>query len=317
MNSPSLLEEMSTLTIRPMGPEDWSETAELIHVSLNYWYATRGPGPKLPGDPLHTQLHCKVNEDLDPGHCLLAVAPSGRIAACCFHHPRPTHVTLGIMACQPNYFGSGAAKLLLDKIATFARDEGKPLRLVSSAMNLDSFSLYNRAGFSPHALFQDMYLEVPENGLAAPPVEGVTVRPGRPEDAPAMAALERELSGIEREQDFRYLLANEEGVWHVSVVESEGNGLDGFLCSITHPGCGLVGPGAAREDRQAAGLLRTVLDHEPGRTRVWLVPSNRRELVDTCYSWGARNCEMHLAQVIGEAQPLTGVIFPTFMPETW
>jgi hypothetical protein len=26
---------------------------------------------------------------------------------------------------------------------------------------------------------------------------------------------------------------------------------------------------------------------------------------------------MHLAQVIGEAQPLTGVIFPTFMPETW
>jgi GNAT superfamily N-acetyltransferase len=300
-----------------MEDEDWTETAELIHASLNYWYATQGPGPKLSGDPVNTQLHCKVNEDLDPGRCLLGVAPSGRIAACCFHHPRPTHVSLGIMACHPNYFGSGVAKLLLNEVVAFARDEGKPLRLVSSAMNLDSFSLYNRAGFTPHALFQDMYLEVPANGLDAPQIEGVAVREGRPEDAEAMAALERELSGIEREQDFRYLLANEDDVWHVSVTEGEQGGLDGFLCSITHPGCSLVGPGATRSDRQAAALLRAVLDHEPGRTRVWLVPSDRRELVDTCYSWGARNCEMHLAQVIGEAQPLTGVIFPSFMPETW
>ncbi|MBL62892.1 MAG: GNAT family N-acetyltransferase [Opitutae bacterium] len=307
---------MSNLTIRAMEREDWAETAELIHASLNYWYATKGSGPKLLGDPVNTQLHCKVNEDLDPGLCLLAVTDSGRIAACCFHHPRPTHVSLGIMACHPNYFGSGAAKLLLDRIATFAREEGKPLRLVSSAMNLDSFSLYNRWGFTPYALFQDMYLEVPVNGLDAPLIEGVSVRDGRPEDAKAMAELEFELSGIQREQDFRYLLANEAGVWHVSVVEGA-NGLDGFLCSITDPGCSLVGPGAARTDNQAAGLLRRVLDHEPGRKRVWLVPSEHRELVDTCYSWGARNCEMHLAQVIGEAQPLSGVIFPTFMPETW
>ena len=308
---------MSNFTIRPMSPEDWTETAELIYASLNYWYATKGSGPKFAGDPVHTQLHCKVNEELDPGRCLLAVAPSGRIAACCFHHPRPTHVSLGIMACHPNYFGSGAAKLLLDRITSFAEEEAKPLRLVSSAMNLDSFSLYNRAGFTPYALFQDMYLQVPEQGLDAPQVEGVAVREGRAEDAPAMAALERELSGIEREQDFRYSLSNEEGCWHVSVVEGAEGTLDGFLCSITHPGCSLVGPGAAHEDRQAAALLRTVLDHEPGRQRVWLVPSERRELVDVCYSWGARNCEMHLAQVIGEAQPLTGVIFPSFMPETW
>ena len=308
---------MSNFTIRPMGSEDWTETAELIHISLNYWYATQGPGPKLRGDPIHTQLHCKVNEDLDPGRCLLAVSSSGRIAACCFHHPRSTHVSLGIMACHPNYFGSGAAKLLLDEVVAFARDEGKPLRLVSSAMNLDSFSLYNRAGFTPHALFQDMYLDVPEGGLDAPLIEGVTVRTGRPEDAAAMAALEQELSGIERESDFRYFLANEDDCWHVSVIEGVDGSLNGFLCSITHPGSSLVGPGAAREDNQAAALLRTVLDHAPGRTRVWLVPSDRRELVDACYSWGARNCEMHLAQVIGEAQPLTGVTFPTFMPETW
>ena len=127
----------------------------------------------------------------------------------------------------------------------------------------------------------------------------------------------RHCTALKRENDFRYLLANEDGYWHVSVIEKEDGELDGFLCSITHPACSLIGPGAAREDLQAAALLRKTLDHQPGRKRVWLVPCDRRELIDTCYSWGARNCELHLAQVIGEAQPLSGVILPSFMPETW
>ena len=308
---------MTDFILRPMGHKDWPETGELIHSSLNYWYATKGSGPILACDPSHTQLHCKVNEDLDPGRCLLSIAPSGRIAGCCFYHLRSTHVTLGIMACHPSYYGSGAARMLLEEIVAIAEKKGKPLRLISSALNVDSFSLYSKAGFSPHAVFQDMFIDVPEGGLKAPEVKGVTVRAGRVEDAPAMAALENELSGIKRENDFRYLLANEDGYWHVSVIEKEDGELDGFLCSITHPACSLIGPGAAREDLQAAALLHKTLDHQPGRKRVWLVPCNRRELIDTCYSWGARNCELHLAQVIGEAQPLSGVVLPSFMPETW
>ena len=36
--------------------------------------------------------------------------------------------------------------------------------LISSAMNLDSFSLYNRVGFRPRMVFQDTLLSVPETG---------------------------------------------------------------------------------------------------------------------------------------------------------
>ena len=240
-----------------MNRDDWIEVAEMIHISLNYWYASKSGSPKLTCGPEHVQLHCQVNEALDPGRCLVAEMEStGRLAACCFYHPRAKHVSLGIMVAHPNYFGTGAAKAILGEIIAFVEQEGKPLRLVSSAMNLDSFSLYNRAGFVPYAMFQDMIIEVPPAGLDLPEVAGVTVRPGRPEDAPAMAALENEICGIERENDFRHFLENEEGIWHVSVAEDDSGGLDGFLCSVTHPGCSLVGPGASREDLQATALLR-------------------------------------------------------------
>jgi hypothetical protein len=34
------------------------------------------------------------------------------------------------------------------------------------------------------------------------------------------------------------------------------------------------------------------------------------------YYWGARNCEIHFAQVRGEYWSPSGVVMPTFMPET-
>jgi GNAT superfamily N-acetyltransferase len=309
---------MPSFRIRTMTSDDWVEVAEMIYVSLNYWYASKGDGPKLKCGPEHVQLHCQVNEALDPGRCLVAQMNStGRLAACCFYHPRKRHVSLGIMVAHPNYFGTGAAKAILSEVIAFAEKEEKPLRLVSSAMNLDSFSLYNRAGFVPYAMFQDMLIDVPPEGLDLPEIEGVEVRTGQIEDAPAMAALEREISGVERESDFRHFLENRDGIWHVSVTEDDSGGLNGFLCSVTHPGCSLIGPGVSRNDRQAVGLLGVVLNHEPGRTRVWLAPCDKTELVQTCYSWGARNCELHTAQVLGEKYDISGVIMPTFMPETW
>ena len=65
----------------------------------------------------------------------------------------------------PDFFGQGIARSLLTKIIQIANDQSLPVRLVSSAQNLDSFSLYTRQGFSPIQAFQDMYLEVPEEGF--------------------------------------------------------------------------------------------------------------------------------------------------------
>jgi hypothetical protein len=53
-----------------------------------------------------------------------------------------------------------------------------------------------------------------------------------------------------------------------------------------------------------------------GGQPVWLVPAHCQRRVKTMYAWGARNCELHFAQSRGLWTAPTGIVMPTFMPET-
>lgn len=304
-----------SVRLRAMERGDWGEVGDLIYVSTNYWYRANGRAAIFSGDPVATQQFCSVYEALDPGCCILAVDErTGRIAGSCFYHPRPTHVALGIMNVHPNYFGMGIARRLLTFVTDFADGAGKPVRLVSSAMNLDSFSLYTRAGFVPRCAYQDMFVPGPVS--AAPLPERERIRAATLDDVPAMAALELELNHISREQDYRYFVENSDGIWHVSVLPSEQGGLDGFLVSVAHPGSNMLGPGVCRTETQTAALIESELEYHQGRSPVFLVPVQCDQLVQRLYAIGARNCELHFAQVRGAWQPPAGVVMPTFMPET-
>ena len=305
------------MQLRAMTSADWPEVADLIHVSTNHWYQSHGRAAIFAAPPQHTTLFCEVYEDLDPGCCMLAVSEdTGRIAGSCFYHPRSTHISLGIMNAHPNYAGQRVARQLLEHIVAIADRAQLPLRLVSSAVNLDSFSLYNRAGFVPRMLFQDMLLTVPREGLPYEVAGSARVRPATIADAPRMAALERELTGIEREKDYRYFLQNRAGIWHASVLESDAGGLDGFLVSVAHPASTMLGPGVMRDESHAAPLILAELNHRRGCTPVWLAPCQCDKLVRQLYAWGARNCELHMAQCRGPWREPKGVVMPTFMPET-
>lgn len=308
---------MADLLVRTMRPNEWAEVADLIYVSTNFWYQTHGHPPIFTGPPESTLLFCSVYESLDPGCCLVAEnRATGRLAGSCFFHPRDTHISLGIMNVHPNYFGHGVARRLLDTIIALAEEQQKPVRLVSSAINLDSFSLYNRAGFVPHTVYQDMFLTVPNEGISHVPPPQTRVRPAELSDLPAIVALEEEIAGIRREKDYRYFLENTQGIWHVSVLEGKAGALEGFIASVAAPASNMLGPGVARTEEGAAALLAAELSHHRGRTPVALIPSQAFRLVHQMYAWGARNCELHFAQVRGAAQPPKGLLFPTFMPET-
>lgn len=296
---------------------DWSEVADLIYVSTNYWYEAHNLGVAFKGGPASTRLHCEVYETLDPGCCILAEDPgTQRIMGSCFYHPRETHVSLGIMNVHPNYFGLGIAKKLLQFIIDLAEAENQPVRLVSSALNLDSFSLYTRAGFIPRAAFQDMIIQVPSHGLDIQLPESQYVRDATLDDVPAIATLEMEISHIRREKDYRYFIKNEDSIWHTSVFVNKNGGIDGFLASINHPGSNMLGPGFVRNQDQAAALILAELNQSKGRSPVFLIPVHCEKLVQQMYSWGARNCEIHFCQVYGEFHPFDGIVMPTFMPET-
>ncbi len=307
------------IQLRRLRPDEFAAAAELVRDSTNAWYEAKHGRTPFPGPPEDCLVFPEVYEALDPGCCIVAEdTASGRLAGSCYFHPRETHFSLGIMNAHPDYAGRGVATRILDEVLRLADADAKPVRLVSSAMNLDSYSLYTRRGFVPRALFQDMVLPVPEGGLAieAPPGRG-RVRDATDADAASMAELEFELNGIRRESDYAHFIANASGYWGVSVIEAEGGGLDGFLCSVKSPSSKMLGPGVARTEGGALALIHAELDaRHRGGAPVFLVPADRDELVAGLYAWGARNTELHVCQVRGECPPLRGVTLPTFMPET-
>ncbi|HSZ54161.1 MAG TPA: GNAT family N-acetyltransferase [Tepidisphaeraceae bacterium] len=302
------------MRLRAMRADEWSAVAEVIFESTNRWYERAGKGAIFRGEAASCRLFCEVYEDLDPGCCVVAEdEPLGRLAGSCFYHPRETHVSLGIMNVHPDYFGRGVASRLLKFITDFADAQGKPVRLVSSAMNLDSFSLYTRAGFVPRAVFQDILFPVPAQGLG--PIDP-RVREAQTEDVARMAALEEQVSGIRRAKDFAYFIENRRGIWHVSVLDDGHGAIAGFLCSVNHPASNMLGPGVMKTEQAATALIRAELDRYRGKSPVFLVPSDQPGLVQQVYSWGGRNCEIHFGQVRGSFEPFRGIVMPTFIPET-
>ena len=242
---------------------------------------------------------------------------NGRLAGSVFYHPRETHWSAGIVNSHPDFAGRGVARQLMQKVLQMAADEGKPVRLVSSAMNLDSFSLYTKLGFVPQMTFQDMQLQVPEEGMPPCPAPGLQVRPAVLADAPRIADLEHRLTGIRREKDYAHFATNAAGCWHLLVAEKESGEIAGALGAVTHPGCSMLGPGICVDESAAIALLHAMLDRVfRGRTALWLAPVACSALVRTAYSWGARNVELHLASAAGQCPAMHGVTFPSFMPES-
>lgn len=305
--------------LRPMKAADFDSVAELIFLSTNAWYRQHLGHPVFQCRPEDCRIFCEVYDDLDQD-CGLVIEHSrtGFIAGSCFFHPRETHVSLGIMNVHPNYFGHGIAGRLLARIIEEAELRDLPLRLVSSALNLDSYSLYNRSGFSPFSLYQDMILSVPEEGLGERKSEGESprVREAGPSDIVAMGRLEFEVSGISRERDYCLFIENSTGIWNPLVAEGADGEVEGYLVSLDHPAMRMIGPGVMQTEAAAEALLLAQLDRFRGKTVVFLLPTGEKRLIAAAYSLGARNCELHLGQVRGVVQPVAGIVMPTFLPES-
>ena len=305
--------------LRRSTEKDFPAVKDLIFDSTNDWYQKNFKKNVFGGNSNTCSIFIDVYESLDPGCCVVAEdLKTGNLAGSCFFHPRETHLALGILNAHPDYFGMGVAKMILNEILSIASEKKLPVRLVSSAMNLDSFSLYTKVGFVPQMTFQDMTLNVPLSGLEQEAPEEIhSVRNATLDDVCAIADLEFELNGIRREKDYEFFTINESGHWGVSVFESANGKIEGFLCSVNSDGSKMLGPGVMRQAQHAKSLIYHELDkRHRGNSPVFLIPVNQGGLVKSLYGWGARNCEMHLCQVLGDCPPMNGITMPTFMPET-
>ena len=310
----------NSIILRPLYESDITEHADLLYSSFNNWYWKHGWGKDYFGcQPQETSIFYDIYNDLSPGHSIAAFDKNtNRMMGSCFYHPREHHVSLGIMSVHPNYGGQGVGRQLVNYILDYTRDNDyKSCRLVSSAINMDSFSLYNRAGFIPRVTYHDMVITVPETGLGDVNVTGEDrVREATLDDITAMGELEMEISGIKREIDYRYAIENPRNVLHATVYENDQQGLDGFMLSVKHPALNMLGPCVARNENIAIALIRKEIERFRGNWVLFSIPMDKRKMVEQMYAWKAINVETHLKEVWGEFPGFNGISMPSFLPET-
>jgi len=310
----------NSIILRPLKNEDVSEHADLLYSSFNSWYWKHGWGKDYFGcSPQETSIFYEIYNDLTPG-CNIAAFDNktGRMMGSCFYHPREHHVSLGIMSVHPNDSGRGVGRQLVNYILDYTKDNDyKSCRLVSSAINMDSFSLYNRAGFIPRVTYQDMIINVSKDGLGDIRVKGEeNIREAEISDIEKMGDLEMEISGIRREIDYRYAIENPRGALHASIYENNQNGIEGFMISVKHPALNMLGPCVARSEEVAIALIRKTIDRFNGTWVLFSIPMDKRKMVEKMYSWKAINVETHLKEVWGEYPGFNGISMPSFLPET-
>ena len=243
---------------------------------------------------------------------------NGRMMGVCFYHPREYHVSLGVMSVHPNYGGQGVGRQMINHILTYTREHDyDACRLVSSAGNMDSFSLYNRAGFVPCLSYQDMVITIPETSLGSIPIAGTDcVREANLSDIDQMGLLELEVSCIKREIDYRYAIENPRDIFHASVYVNHQQQVEGFMISVKHPALNMLGPCVARTEAIAIALIRQELERFNGSQVLILIPMDKRKIVEQMYAWKAINVETHLYEVWGKFTGFNGVNIPGFLPET-
>lgn len=306
---------VSMTNIRPMKANEFQTVAKLIFEATNTWYLNNGKSAVFSCSPDDLTFFCETYETLDPGCCLIAEI-EGKIGACCFYHPRPTHFSLGIMCVHPDFYGKRLARLLLEKIIGKAKKAELPLNLISSAQNIDSFSLYNKAGFIPMNVYQDMIIQVPEQGLTFESDELQNVRPAGLNDLKALLELEMSVSGQDHSKDLKHIISSNSSIWNCHLIEKNSKIL-GFLCSVNHPSSKIIGLGAAYSSIDMIPLIKSHLNFYNGSSPLLLIPSKEKNLVEAMLKLKARNIEIHLTQSLNcSAQmELNGVMLPTFMPE--
>lgn len=303
-------------TLGRLQPEQFDEAAALIHASTNAWYLKNTGRVAFGCEPSGCRLFPDTYHALDAGQCITATDDAtGKLIGTCYLHPRETHIGVGIVNTAPDVASAGVASQMIREACAIADACGLPLRLVSSASNMDSYSLYHRQGFVARQVFQDMLLPVPEETTSlTDDIDTSSVRMATDGDVEAIAALESELTGSYRPQDWSHFIETDHFSLLVDVAQD--GTLIGALNVTNHIANCTLGPAHARSEASICKLLAAALPLVAGRTALVLVSPATTAVTSLLYSWKARNADIHLLQVRGAYTAPSGVQLMTFLPES-
>lgn len=192
----------------------------------------------------------KVAADLG---CGFAIEAGSRLVGTAFWWPYGAgYGSAGMIIVAPDAQRQGIGARLMDALVGDA--QGRSLILISTP---EGEALYTRYGFAPYGMIQQRQAVL----AAAPPRDpGVTVRQATPADRPAVQALDRDASGMERGPMIDTILASAD-----TVVVERGGRLAGYGCSRRWGRGYVIGPVAAASGADARALITALAERLVGQ----------------------------------------------------
>ncbi|OGO53211.1 MAG: hypothetical protein A2148_01710 [Chloroflexi bacterium RBG_16_68_14] len=223
----------------------------------------------------------------------------GRAIACNFGDERDEVVGVGPVAVAVDQQGRGLGRRVMEALLEHTDEAGfASVRLVQSAYNMQSFSLYHNLGFDVKDMLASLHGRVPAEEAPTNPVRQYT-----PADLEACDALHRDVLGIGRRHDIEFIANFATPV----VVERDGR-LAGYLTRF--PGEeAIVTHGVAWDERALRDLIIGTA-RAAGDLRL-LLPAGQPETLRWAMACGFRLVELDSYLVRGEYQEPMGAWVPS------
>jgi GNAT superfamily N-acetyltransferase len=242
------------------------------------------------------------------GYESFLLVEEGQPLACNFGDERDEVVGVGPVAVAVGQQGGGLGRRVMEALLERAEQGGfTSVRLIQSAYNMQSFSLYHKLGFEVKDALASLHGRPPDDETPTDLVREYT-----PDDLDACDALHRDVLGVGRRHDIEYMANFAPPV----VVERDGR-VAGYLTRF--PGDEVfVTHGVARDEQALRDLIIGTSRAVPGELRLTL-PTGQPETLRWAMGngrtatrrGGFRLMELGTYMVRGDYQPPMGAWIPS------
>jgi ribosomal protein S18 acetylase RimI-like enzyme len=293
-----------TFEIRRMTRADIAEVGRIGVEAFNDLMARHNRPPLYP-DPQVGPLAATAYLTTDP-ECSLVATEEKRIVGSIFYRRRGETISVGPATVAPADQGHGVGRGLLEEVIR-REPNVRSMRLMQDALNLSSFELLVRIGYS---LGEEIAMLTLPAGFREDRDADGTVRPASAEELSDVLVLDRRLCGSDRKKDFEFLRR----FGKVLTLHS-GKTLRGFLAQMPTPGRTMLGPGGAEDVESLLRLILHAVGETLGELSV-LLPARNRDSVKPLLDIGFRLVGLSNLMYRGEWIPPSGAYAISLFPES-
>ena len=292
-----------TVTIRRMQEGDIPRVGEIMVNAFNDVFRRHGYPEPFPSPEVGISV-ARGYLSLEPEQCFTA-SLNGQVVGSGFLHLRRDSGGIGPITVDPTCQTKGIGRAIMQAVID-AGSQCRSLRLVQDAFNVVSFPLYTKLGF----VVRGTAASLVGREVHAARATSVEIREWTAQDIGTLAALDRQLTGIERVQDFRYFLDQPPQL--IGFVAGKPAG---YLCCLRTGAGTFLGPAAATEQSVLRALILTAAELEQGKALRMRFPTRHAELLQELLALGFQVENLQTYMVRGPWEVPPGVNLLALFPE--